>query len=41
MAMLGIARVPFGKWLKIGIKLTIAMFVMAWALLAVAVMIGY
>lgn len=41
MAMLGIARVPLGRWMKIALKLTAAMFVMAWILIAVAVMIGY
>ncbi len=41
MAMIGIARVPIDKWMKIGLKLTFLLFVMAWVLLAVAVAIGY
>lgn len=41
MAMLGIAKVPLAKWMKIAIKITALMFVMAWILLIVAVAIGY
>lgn len=41
MAMLGIARVPIDRWMKFALKLTALMFVMAWILLAVAVVIGY
>lgn len=41
MAMLGIAKVPLAKWMKIALKLTALMFLMAWILLVIAVMIGY
>lgn len=41
MAMLGIARVPIDRWLRFALKLTLAMFVMGWIFLAIAVAIGY
>ncbi len=41
MAMIGIARVPFDRWLRFGLKLVAVMFVLSWIFLAIAVAIGY
>lgn len=41
MAMTGIARVPFGKWLKEGWKMAIPVILVCWAFIVIAVVIGY
>ncbi len=41
MAMIGIARVPFDRWLRFGLKLVGVMFLLSWIFLGIAVVIGY
>ena len=41
MAMLGIAKVPLGKWIKFAWKLTLVSFIAGWIMQAVAFFIGY
>lgn len=41
MAMCGIAKVPFEKWFKLGIKIVAAIYVVSWIFLLIAVAIGY
>ncbi|WP_314065367.1 AbgT family transporter [uncultured Vagococcus sp.] len=41
MAMCGLARVPFDKWFKIGVKLAIPIMLFAWVAIMVAHLIGY
>lgn len=41
MAMLGMARVPYGKWVKFVIKVVIAMYLVTWVFLLIAVKINW
>ena len=41
MAMIGIARVPFDRWLVFALKLTGLSFLLSWVFLMIAVAIGY
>lgn len=41
MAMLGLCRVPYGKWLRFIFPFTIVAFVVSWIVLVIAVMIDY
>ncbi len=41
MAMLGIARVPFGKWVKFAIKVGAIVYLISWVFLAIAVKIQW
>ena len=41
MAMLGMARVPYGKWVKFVIKVVIAMYLVTWVFLIIAVKINW
>lgn len=41
MAMLGIARVPFGKWVKFAIKAVVLLYVISWIFLLIAVKIQW
>lgn len=41
MAMLGMARVPYGEWVKFVIKVVIAMYLVTWVFLLIAVKINW
>nr|WP_075577271.1 YfcC family protein [Olsenella timonensis] len=41
MAMCGLARVPYSKWLKVGWKMCIPVVIVAWLFIILAVFIGY
>lgn len=41
MAMCGIARVPFGKWVKFAIKVVIGVYLVTWAFLLFAIKINW
>lgn len=41
MAMCGIARVPFGQWVKFAIKVVIGVYAVTWIFLLIAVKIGW
>ncbi|GFI03747.1 MAG: YfcC family protein [Lachnospiraceae bacterium] len=41
MAVLGLAKVPLGKWMSFGLKLVAALYVVSWIFIAIAFAIGY
>jgi uncharacterized ion transporter superfamily protein YfcC len=41
MAMCGIARVPFGKWVKFAIRVVVAVYIVTWGFLLLAVKINW
>ena len=41
MAMCGIARVPFGQWVKFAIKVVMGVYVVSWFFLLIAVKINW
>ena len=41
MAMCGIARVPFGQWVKFAIKVVLGVYVVSWFFLLIAVKINW
>lgn len=41
MAMIGIGRVPFDRWVRFAVKLVVATFLVSWVFLFIAIQIGY
>jgi uncharacterized ion transporter superfamily protein YfcC len=41
MAMLGLCRVPFGKWVRYIASYTAVAFIISWIFLVISVLIGY